>query len=223
VLERLEALEERVRALPGLTQNTLKATLDERLAALPRSLSALDVEGIIAERLTTDLETIFEDELTTLASKVMEGLVPRIEAMIAEKIAKLPAPARAAPAGAAASIDPAAVKEIVDRSVNEARTEILSSVDGRSQQVATELIQGFGVAQKQLTTRVEERISKAVGDQVAQFEELISQKTTDALGSFANSAAFKETLDKRFRVMLQHLESDVIPRIVKKVTAPPVD
>ncbi len=99
----------------------------------------------------------------------------------------------------------------------------MAYVDARAAQTAGELIQGVTMAQKQLTTRVEDKITKTVSEQVTQFEELISQKTTDALTSFANSPAFKDILDKRFRVMLQHLEGDVIPRIVKKCLSPPND
>jgi hypothetical protein len=259
ILERVQVLEERLKTLPTLTQNTINATLEERLAALPRSISQAEVESSFHEQLAAvDLSEIIEGGVDTLVARVLETIYPHVESLITERVSKVPAapggPAAAsAPASAPASDAPpsdapasdeppsdapasdappsdappsdapAGNLDDVKAIVEEARKETMAYVDARAAQTAGELIQGVTMAQKQLTTRVEEKITKTVSEQVAQFEELISQKTTDALTSFANSPAFKDILDKRFRVMLQHLEGDVIPRIVKKCLSPPND
>jgi hypothetical protein len=224
LLERLQALEERVRALPSLNQSTIVSSLDERLGAMPVPLGVPEISSLIAEKLTEklatlDMEKLIAKELDGLVSRVLEELQPAVEDLVTVKLASSPPPPPPPAASGGAEIDPEAIKGLVDESINNAKAEILGTVDARSQQVATELIQGFGAAEKRMNSKLDEKIKTSVADYAGNFEEVVSQKITDTLGNFVNSAAFKDTLDKRFRVIIQHLEGDVIPRVVKNIIA----
>jgi hypothetical protein len=216
LLDRLQALEERVKALPALNQSTIVASLNERLGALPVPLALPEVQALLSERLAAlDMEKLLAKELDRFVARVVEKIQPGLEALVATKVASAPA---AAPAKGG-DLDAAAVRAIVDPAISAAKAEILTTVDARSQQVATELIQGFGAAEKRMGIKMDDKVKASVADYAGNFEETVSKKVTDALGNFVNSSAFKDTLDKRFRVVVTHLESDVIPRVVKNIIA----
>jgi hypothetical protein len=288
LVERLEALEERLKKLPSLTQSTMQAMLEERLGALalpsmsdlealrsrPASGLSPEVTAALAsleERIValpppltmSDLEAVVADKLASLdpgpmTARVLSEIRPKLDELaaaaksaappaelgaevakasqdivvkaLAEVRAELDAlaneidelstakstvPPPPPPPPAAPAFDPAAVKAIVDQAVAEAKKEILGSVDTRSAQVAGDLLMGFGAAQK-----AEEKIMQALADHQAQFEEALAAKLEEALAGFVNSAAFKDTLDKRFRQILQHIEGDVIPRVTRKLVNP---
>ncbi|HZU99062.1 MAG TPA: hypothetical protein VFF73_20305 [Planctomycetota bacterium] len=295
LVERLEALEERLKKLPSLTQSTMQAMLEERLGALVLP-SMTDLEALrsraggglspevtaalasLEEKIAalpppltmSDLEAVVADKLASLdpgpmAARVLAELQPKLDELAATAKSAIPAPdvgasvAKASqdivvkvlaevraeldalaneidelstakavppppppppPPPAASAFDPAAVKAIVDQAVAEAKKEILGSVDTRSAQVAGDLLMGFGAAEKRIAQKAEEKILQALADHQAQFEEALAAKLEEALTGFVNSAAFKDTLDKRFRTILQHIEADVIPRVTKKFVNP---
>jgi hypothetical protein len=293
LVERLEALEERLKKLPSLTQSTMQAMLEERLGALalpsmsdlealrsrPASGLSPEVTAALAsleERIValpppltmSDLEAVVADKLASLdpgpmTARVLSEIRPKLDELaaaaksaappaelgaevakasqdivvkaLAEVRAELDAlaneidelstakstvPPPPPPPPAAPAFDPAAVKAIVDQAVAEAKKEILGSVDTRSAQVAGDLLMGFGAAEKRIAQKAEEKIMQALADHQAQFEEALAAKLEEALAGFVNSAAFKDTLDKRFRQILQHIEGDVIPRVTRKLVNP---
>ncbi len=102
-----------------------------------------------------------------------------------------------------------ALQPWIEAKVAEATRSIGERSDLRAQQVASELIQGFGVAEKRLIERVERRVSELASSAPA---------PVGSVPELVGSPAFKEVLDKRFRVMLQHLETEVIPRALRAPT-----